>query len=88
MASSARSASTSTGSSHWMMHGETIESWRIDYNQVRPHSALGYLTPEEFANGYANLESKKRFPYSHSHDGGCEHVSQLNSNPSTLTYAD
>jgi len=28
---------------------ERIEEWRCDYNQVRPHSALGYLTPEEFA---------------------------------------
>lgn len=27
---------------------EVIEAWRVDYNQVRPHSALGYLTPEEF----------------------------------------
>jgi len=27
-----------------------IESWRIDYNVVRPHSALRYATPEEFAN--------------------------------------
>lgn len=25
-----------------------IEAWRQDYNAVRPHSALGYLTPEEF----------------------------------------
>jgi putative transposase len=29
--------------------GMKIEAWRKDYNQVRPHSALGYLTPEEFA---------------------------------------
>ena len=28
---------------------EQIEAWRTDYNQVRPHSALGYLTPEGFA---------------------------------------
>jgi putative transposase len=26
-----------------------IEAWRIDYNAVRPHSSLGYQTPEEFA---------------------------------------
>ncbi|HEU5400887.1 MAG TPA: integrase core domain-containing protein, partial [Terriglobales bacterium] len=26
------------------------ETWRLDYNQVRPHSALGNLTPEDYAN--------------------------------------
>src|SRR5579863_4678830 len=77
---------------HWFLTlddaRETIESWRIDYNRVRPHSALGYLTPEEFATGYANVESKKRFPHLHSLDGGCEMNLQLNSNPSALTYTD
>lgn len=28
---------------------ERIESWRVDYNQERPHSSLGYQTPAEFA---------------------------------------
>jgi putative transposase len=74
---------------HWFLTlddaRETIESWRIDYNQVRPHSALGYLTPEEFATGYANVESTKRFPHSHSLDGCCGLNLQLNSNPSALT---
>lgn len=26
-----------------------VEAWRIEYNQKRPHSSLGYQTPEEFA---------------------------------------
>lgn len=26
-----------------------IELWRVDYNQRRPHSSLGHLTPEAFA---------------------------------------
>jgi putative transposase len=26
-----------------------IEAWRIDYNEMRPHSSLGYATPDEFA---------------------------------------
>jgi putative transposase len=37
--------------SHWFTSLEdarrTIEAWRIDYNRERPHSALGYRTPEE-----------------------------------------
>ena len=28
---------------------DIIEYWRRDYNQVRPHSALAYATPDEFA---------------------------------------
>lgn len=33
-----------------------IEQWRRHYNEVRPHSSLGYLTPMEFkARGEANL---------------------------------
>lgn len=28
-----------------------LESWRVEYNQDRPHSSLGYLTPQEFAQG-------------------------------------
>ena len=37
--------------SHWFISLEdarrTIEAWRIDYNQERPHSSLDYRTPEE-----------------------------------------
>jgi putative transposase len=25
-----------------------VEDWRIEYNTVRPHSALGYLTPTDY----------------------------------------
>ena len=28
---------------------QKIRAWRADYNGQRPHSALGYLTPQEFA---------------------------------------
>ena len=38
---------------HWFESLEdarlTIEDWRVDYNEVRPHSSLGNLTPAEFA---------------------------------------
>jgi transposase InsO family protein len=26
-----------------------LESWRVEYNERRPHSALGYRTPNEYA---------------------------------------
>ncbi len=36
---------------HWfssVIEAEAIvEAWRRDYNTVRPHSSLGYRTPEE-----------------------------------------
>ncbi len=32
---------------------QEIETWRVDYNTVRPHSSLGYLTPEEYADKVA-----------------------------------
>jgi len=28
---------------------EMIETWRYDYNHLRPHGSLGALTPTEFA---------------------------------------
>ena len=28
---------------------DVVDAWRLDYNQARPHSSLGYLTPDEFA---------------------------------------
>ena len=38
---------------NWFLHladaRRLIESWRQDYNEHRPHSALAYRTPQEFA---------------------------------------
>jgi len=38
---------------HWFITmaqaRHSIESWRIEYNIERPHSSLGDMTPEEFA---------------------------------------
>jgi putative transposase len=28
------------------------DEWKTDYNEVRPHSALGYQTPKEFAEAF------------------------------------
>jgi putative transposase len=67
---------------HWFTNiadaRRIIESWRVHYNRVRPHSALGYRTPEQFrmanTEGYgkdgriAALENPLGFPLSHSHD--------------------
>jgi putative transposase len=29
-----------------------VEDWRIEYNTIRPHSALGYLTPTDYAKSW------------------------------------
>ena len=63
-----------------------IAAWRVEYNQERPHSSLGYRTPAAFAaavrseqsgqtgcgkdGGCAPLENAARFPLSHSHGDG------------------
>jgi putative transposase len=31
---------------------DIIEDWRIDYNRIRPHSSLGNIAPEEFADRF------------------------------------
>jgi putative transposase len=36
---------------------QTMEAWRRDYNEVRPHSALGNRTPQEFTARGATLRS-------------------------------
>ena len=38
-----------------------IEAWRKHYNEVRPHSSLGYLTPIEFV---AKLDKNDAAPAS------------------------
>ncbi len=39
-----------------------IEEWRQDYNKERPHSSLGYMTPEEFAQSLdINKTTKSSF---------------------------
>ncbi len=41
---------------HWFLSltdaKRTIEAWRRDYNEVRPHSSLGGLTPAEYAGDH------------------------------------
>jgi putative transposase len=49
---------------HWFMgmqHARsTIEAWRLEYNTERPHSSLGYLTPEQFREAHASRRSADR----------------------------
>jgi putative transposase len=40
----------------------TIEEWRIDYNEIRPHSSLGGLTPKEFAAQLTREDSQSSRP--------------------------
>jgi putative transposase len=39
---------------HWFVTmaqaRRVIENWRVEYNTERPHSSLGDLTPEEYAD--------------------------------------
>ncbi|MCE2004233.1 IS3 family transposase [Enterobacter asburiae] len=43
---------------HWfsdIVHArKTINDWRLDYNECRPHSSLNYQTPAEFAADWRN----------------------------------
>ena len=41
---------------------QIIESWRCDYNQTRPHSSLGGLTPAEFAAVHSQAELDTQSP--------------------------
>lgn len=48
----------------WFMSVEDarckIEGWRIHYNQSRPHSSLGWMTPSEFADKSAGCQNMQR----------------------------
>ena len=63
------------------------ERWRTYYNTERPHSSLGYRPPApvtwqaESSEGHGKVESKKRFPLSHTPDycGG-----QISNSPAAL----
>ena len=45
---------------HWFLSiadaSRTIEAWRVDYNEVRPHSSLGRLTPAEYRQQHQQRE--------------------------------
>ncbi len=65
---------------------KTLANWRREYNCERPHSSLDYRTPEQFRQktGYADVESKMRFPHPHSlNDGDENKISKQNLNRET-----
>jgi putative transposase len=44
-------------------HARTkITNWVDDYNQRRPHSALGYLTPAAYAANFSATRDRLRSP--------------------------
>ena len=69
-----------------------IAAWRKEYNGERPHSSLGYRTPEEFAReegcgkdgSFAPLENASRFPLSHNHGGDGSSTSHALSKPDVV----
>jgi putative transposase len=42
---------------------EKIEKWRQDYNEFRPHSSLGDLTPRQFIDKYLSSERSQKTPF-------------------------
>jgi len=42
---------------------EKIEKWRRDYNEFRPHSSLGDLTPRQFVDKYKSSLRSQKTPF-------------------------
>ena len=54
---------------------QSIEAWRKDYNTVRPHSSLGYLTPEEYATAVSPHAGRRDTAAAHN---GCVRTRSVN----------
>jgi transposase InsO family protein len=57
-----------------------IEPWRVQYNEVRPHSSLGYRPPAPKAilpkqPGHGDVENATRFPHPHTLGGDYGQIS-------------
>jgi putative transposase len=49
---------------HWFLNlkhaQDIIENWRMEYNEVRPHSSLEDKTPHEFVKEHQNMLQEQR----------------------------
>ena len=44
----------------WHVDGDRrVVQWEKVYNTVRPHQALGYLTPQEYITQWQNNQARK-----------------------------
>jgi putative transposase len=60
-----------------------IAAWRIEYNEERPHSSLGYLTPNEFAARASTSYGKDACQNTASLENAEERVSHFPTAPAT-----
>jgi len=66
-----------------------IEAWRHDYNQLRPHSSLGYLAPEEFAarNQRNSASARSAWPANQELAGALQGASASDPEPDSFSAA-
>jgi hypothetical protein len=68
-----------------------IEQWRVQYNRERPHSSLGYLTPEEFAAAAEQTRSENAartaWPADSAPAGAVQRASVSNPKPDSFSSA-
>jgi putative transposase len=62
-----------------------IAAWRTEYNEERPHSSLGYLTPNEYAARETMSYGKDACQKSASLENAEERVSHFPTAPATAT---
>jgi transposase InsO family protein len=46
-------------SGNLIVHNRQLEAWQDTYNNIRPHQALGYLTPAQFVQKWFTLHPKE-----------------------------
>jgi putative transposase len=62
-----------------------IAAWRTEYNDERPHSSLGYLTPTEFAAQEMTSYGKDACPKTASLENAEKRVSHFYTAPAAAT---